>query len=191
MAKRSASELYSSALDAGFQPPQALILAEIEEAESNGDDTALGDVGLQDATWGPSEGAPQVRTLKRQTGTGGYRDIQWLQGNLAHQQQAAYAISKGGADFSPWSTFTNGAYTKYRDLVAASVGPRATAAAGSSTTVGNPLTSVVDDWRGIALQLAGGLAGAALIVAGMLQLGGPALRGKLKSVLSVAKVAAL
>ncbi len=122
MANDSAATLYRAAIAAGFPPDKAQTLTQIELAESGGNERAVGDVGLENATWGPSYGVPQIRTLKSQTGTGSDRDINFLSGGLAAQDKAAYDISKGGTDFSPWSTYGNGAYQRFASTVAAAVG---------------------------------------------------------------------
>jgi len=84
---------------------------------------------------GPSYGAPQIRTLKSQTGTGSDRDINFLSGGLAAQDKAAFDISHGGTDFSPWSTYGSGAYRKFASVVASAVGSSGTGS-GSTETVG-------------------------------------------------------
>jgi len=96
--------------------------------ESGGNDTALGDVGLQDSTWGPSVGLYQVRTVKGQTGSGSDRDLSALMGDPDRQAQAALDISSKGTDFTPWTVFTSGKYQEYLD--------QAQAAADTATTSG-------------------------------------------------------
>lgn len=125
--KLSASRLYQAALAAGFGPGQAATMVEIELAESGGDVDAVGDTSLENATWGPSIGAPQIRTLKGQTGSGSDRDIEALTGDIVAQDKAAYDISQHGADFSPWTSFTSGAYATYSSTLSA------IAPSGSST----------------------------------------------------------
>lgn len=122
MANDSAATLYRAAIAAGFPPDKAQTLTQIELAESGGNVRAVGDVGLENSTWGPSYGAPQIRTLKAQTGSGSDRDINFLSGGLAAQDKAAFDISKGGTDFSPWSTYGNGAYQRFASTVSAAVG---------------------------------------------------------------------
>ena len=104
-------------LKAGFTDQAAVTIVAIGKRESGWDTTAQGDIGIQDATWGPSAGVFQIRTLKAQTGTGGDRDLQALipgavagqpgsgRGDLDRQARAAFVISSGGANFTPWSTF--------------------------------------------------------------------------------------
>ena len=126
MAKQIPSDLYAELTAAGFDPQAATTLVAIAGAESGYDDADLGDQALENTTWGPSFGLFQIRTVKGDTGTGGDRDIAALAGNDQAQIQAAYDISKGGTDFSPWTTYTNGAYQRFL--------PTATQAATTATT---------------------------------------------------------
>lgn len=189
MAIQSPRQLYNAALTAGFQPPAALVLTEVEEAESHGDVNAVGDVSLEDARWGPSVGAPQIRTLKQATGSGGMRDISWLTGNLAHQQQAAYAISRSGTNFTPWSTYNDGKYLTYAASVRSSVGE----AAGTQTLPisSGGLSGLAADWRDIVLQAGAGLVGAALLIGGGVMLARPQLEHAAHTAAKGAELAAL
>lgn len=97
---------------AGWRGEALVTAVAVALAESKGDPDAVGDVTLEDATWGPSIGLWQIRSLKAQHGTGGQRD------ELANHDPAvnaahAYAISSGGTTFRPWSTFTGGQYKGY------------------------------------------------------------------------------
>src|SRR3954452_14054737 len=87
----------------------------IAQAESGGNPAAVGDVGLQNGTWGPSVELFQVRTLKAETGTNHDRDIHHLMGDLHAQVRAAFNISDHGRNFGPWTTFTSGSYHKFLD----------------------------------------------------------------------------
>jgi hypothetical protein len=65
--------------------------------------------------WGPSVGLFQVRTLHNPQDYGAesvVRDISGLR-DPAFQARAAYVISKGGTDWSPWSVYRSGAYRQY------------------------------------------------------------------------------
>lgn len=106
--------LYQALINGGFSPQAARIMYGIAGAESAYNPNALGDIGLQNSTWGPSYGYFQIRTLRGDTGTGRVRDINWLrQGGLQAQIKAAYDISNGGRNFNPWSTYLHGSYTKF------------------------------------------------------------------------------
>lgn len=130
MAKRTASQLYSYFTSAGFGAAQATIMTAIALAESGGDNAALGDVALQNNTWGPSYGYAQVRTLKSDTGKGTTRDISWLAQSDLNQARAAWEISRHGQDFSPWSVYTSSRYRQY-------LGQAQAAAAGGAVPVGD------------------------------------------------------
>jgi hypothetical protein len=107
---------------------QAVIMTAIALAESGGNDAAIGDVGREDATWGPSSGLYQIRTLKADTGRGTDREISALT-NPANQARAAYDMSRGGTDFSAWSVYTGGQYQQFLGQA------QAGAAAGGGTSV--------------------------------------------------------
>lgn len=112
-AQLSPAQLAGYSEQAGASQAQALISTAVAEAESGGNTQALGDVSLQDGTWGPSVGAWQIRTVKAQTGTGGTRDLNALYGQPAKQVQSAKDISGGFTNWNPWSTYTSGAYRQY------------------------------------------------------------------------------
>lgn len=113
MAKRTPSQVYASLIAAGFDPAGAATMTAIAGAESGYDTTALGDVNLQSNVWGPSYGLFQVRTVKPDTGRGTARDVTLLSTGDAAQAKAAYQISQGGRDFSPWSVYTSGRYQSF------------------------------------------------------------------------------
>ncbi len=163
MTRLSPEQIYAQDLAAGFTPAQAAVMAAIAQAESGGDDTARGDVGLQNNVWGPSYGTYQIRTLKAQTGTGTDRDIAFLAASDANQARAAYDISHHGTDFSLWTTYTSGAYQRFlsQGLTGGTPGttPASVTGAGASGVVGGV--------RDIAVQaLAAGL-GLALVGVGL------------------------
>lgn len=141
MAKRLPGDVYADLIGAGFDAQSATIMVAIAGAESGYDDQAQGDLGLQDSNWGPSFGLFQVRTLKGETGTGSNRDITRLASSDAEQAKAAYAISGGGRDFTPWSTFTSGAYQGFLGTAQAS-------AAGATSSGGGdgPFPTWGPDW---------------------------------------------
>lgn len=149
MTRRSPAQVYQDLTAAGFAPQAATTLTAIAGAESGYNDTSVGDVSLEDNVWGPSYGLYQVRTLKAQTGTGGDRDIQKLSSSDAAQAKAAYDISRGGTDFSPWTTYTSGAYRQFLN--------GAQAVSGTSADQGAPaaLTSVTSSIGGGVASLLG------------------------------------
>lgn len=180
MSTRTPEQVYQDLINAGFPPAGAQIMTAIAGAESGFNDTARGDLGLQNATWGPSYGLFQIRTLKSATGTGGDRDIQQLAASDAAQAAAAWDISHHGADFTPWTTYTSGAYQKF-------LGQAATAQTTAVTPVVNlpgpdwlwgPLPNFLNSQAGqtvagvraIALQAAFGVLGLGLLYAGAITL---------------------
>src|SRR4051812_44178395 len=78
--KLTASQIYPLLLQGGFSPKDPTVRTAIAQAESAGNLGAVGDVRLQNGTWGPSVGLFQIRTLKAETGTGTDRDIEHLTG---------------------------------------------------------------------------------------------------------------
>lgn len=113
--KLSASQIFSALLEGGFSRDQARTMTAIAQAESARDPGAIGDVALQNRTFGPSVGLFQIRTVKAETGKGTDRDIEHLTGNVQAQVKAALHISNNGTNFRPWSTFTSGSFRKFLD----------------------------------------------------------------------------
>lgn len=168
MAKHTPQEIYQALLHAGFDTTSASIMTAIAGAEDSGsgyDDTALGDVSLQDNLWGPSVGVFQIRTLKGATGSGQVRDISWLTSvePLARQARAAYQLSDAGRNFTPWSTFNSGAYRQYLSGLAG--------LPGSSNNPTNPTQDntggKVSGWKALVLESCFAILGLGLTVAGL------------------------
>jgi murein DD-endopeptidase MepM/ murein hydrolase activator NlpD len=87
-------------------------------AESGGRTGALGDVNLQTAKWGPSIGLFQIRSLKHWDNYDGKGSKDpWRDGHRLPQgpynTEAALHKSAHGKDWSAWSTFTSGKFTKF------------------------------------------------------------------------------
>lgn len=141
MAKRTPSEVYTLLTQAGFSGAQAVTMTAIAGAESGWDDASVGDVSLQNATWGPSFGLFQIRTLKAETGRGTVRDINALTGDPAAQARAAYAISQQGRDFTPWTVFTSGKYQQFLGQAQDAAG--GAGAGGVLSTINTGLTSSI------------------------------------------------
>jgi len=75
------------------------------------DPYAVGDVALEDATWGPSIGLWMIRSLKADWGTGRPRD-----GKLLPDPEfnaATMRIIKTESNWWPWTTFRSGAWRAY------------------------------------------------------------------------------
>ena len=97
----SIEALTDAALKAGFAPDKASIMAAITMPESGGNPNAYNPKDPH----GGSFGVAQINGVHP-----GARDTM---GNVPLSMQKAYEISKGGADFSPWSAYTSGAYRSY------------------------------------------------------------------------------
>lgn len=163
------AQAYAYARQAGFDPAAATVAAAVAMAESGLNTGERGDTGKEDAYWGPSVGLMQIRTVKSETGTGKDRDISILSDPLQNML-AAYHISHGGKDWSPWTTYNDQKYRQF--LGQASAGG---AAAGNSTpaaTQANWLTDTlgIDDAvataKKLGLMAIAVLAGGALVVIG-------------------------
>lgn len=150
----SYAQVYALALAAGLTPQQAITATAISGAEVNGkavglpiNPAAVGDVKLANATWGPSVGLWQVRTLKAETGTGRARDINLLT-NPQQNARAMAEISAKGTNWTPWSTYNDGLYRLH--LAAA------TAAAGGAGTTSPPIVSATYPAAGQSVTVANG-----------------------------------
>ncbi len=113
-------EVYALATAAGLDHDSAVIATAIAWAESDLRPDAVGDIDLQDNTWGPSVGLFQIRSLHAHTGTGKDRDAERL-GEPAFNARSMASISKGGTDWTPWSVWKNGAYRTHLDAVRSAV----------------------------------------------------------------------
>lgn len=180
----SPAAIYSLAIGAGLSPAAATTATAIALAESGGRPDAVGDVGLQDGTWGPSVGLWQVRSLKAQSGTGGPRDATRLADPVFNAQSMAQ-ISGAGANFKPWTTYTQGTYKSHLAQVSSTVPaaaqfPDATAPAAAGSSAGQSVAAQMGtgglfgtglfDWAPtaftVAIKVAGGVAAAALVIVG-------------------------
>lgn len=98
------SELRDLAVKHGFPDPDTA--AAVAMAESSGDPHAEGD---RDPAIGPSRGLWQININRK-------AHPEYATANLFDPDvnaQAAFAVSSGGTNWKPWSTFNSGAYKKY------------------------------------------------------------------------------
>jgi hypothetical protein len=173
--KRTPSDIYATARAAGLNTAQAVIATAIALGESGGDDTSVGDINLQNSTWGPSVGLWQIRTLVSETGTGSDRDVKALQGNPARQALAMVHISNGGTNWSPWTVYTRGIYTKFMgQATAAMSGGTPITGVSPTGTVTTPVgyasdlvSDAVERSREVLIRVAFSGLGLALIGAGI------------------------
>ena len=211
MTTLTTSEVYALARGAGLDPASAVIATAVATSESGLRTDAIGDVGLEDATWGPSVGLWQIRSVKAQSGTGGTRDATRLTDPTFNAASMA-AISGWGKNFTPWSTYTsqNGKTPAYlaniptatsaatavnsdpswqAKLAAALANPLGTAASGLGVVTGaaasvvNPTSGWAGQATSIALKLAMVSAGLALVVFGAMRLVVPAVQGSVSTAL--------
>lgn len=104
---------------AGFSATNARIAAAIAMCEAPAivdgricvDFGAVGDLNLQTDVWGPSYGGFQIRSLKEQTGTGGWRDAEALVRPLFNAKAARHIKRVQG--WKAWSTYQSGMYKAY------------------------------------------------------------------------------
>lgn len=107
----------AAAYNAGFRGDALATAVAIAGAESTWKPGAVGDTSLANSKWGPSVGMWQVRTLNNPgaySGADALRNQSTIGGssnaNIQNNANAAFALSNGGTNFQPWSTFTSGAY---------------------------------------------------------------------------------
>ncbi len=121
MPKLSAAQIAKYASDAGIRDKAALTRAvAIALGESSGNTDAVGDVALQNSTWGPSIGLWQVRSLNADKGKGTVRDETRLR-DPAFNARAMVSISNGGTNWQPWTVNNTGAYLLHMPAATAGV----------------------------------------------------------------------
>ena len=212
-------QTYNLLRSAGFTPAQAVDMTGIAIAESGLRTDAIGDVGLETSTYGPSVGLFQIRTVKAQNGTGGQRDQSALLASPKFQAQMAYEISNGGKNFSPWSTWLHGSAQAQLGKVYAALGvsngsqlpgsvaapgvPDGSSSSGGATASNAGLISTPLGWLGdllgvsgveqsaVKVVLFGGvlIGGVALFVLGAWRTVGPTVQGKADDAKSAATTA--
>lgn len=129
-------QLLTFAVGAGFSDQTAPTIAAIALAESGGDDQAVNPADPN----GGSFGVLQINNIHA-----GAKDTL---GNPALAFKMAYAISKNGSDFAPWSTFTSGRYRKYlpappKPETPSTKGPTMNPAANAATSGGTAGAAVI------------------------------------------------
>lgn len=173
----SAAQIAGYAQGVGLNGDALATAVAIALAESGGDTLALGDVSLETATWGPSVGLWQIRSLYGDNGTGRSRDQSKLT-DPAFNARSMYEISSGGTNWRPWSVYTNGAYrrslTTARSAAAAPVaatGAGAPAGSVSATPAVAPVAFLAPSQRSAPIRIGGR--------AGMGELGNALIGGQL------------
>lgn len=108
----SAGDIAGYASRAGLSGESLTVAVAIALAESGGRTDAIGDRTLVNATWGPSVGLWQIRSLKNEYGTGGTRDYTRLT-DPTFNARSMVRISNGGRNWRPWSVYTSGRYVAF------------------------------------------------------------------------------
>lgn len=131
MTTLNASQIYAYARQAGFSGVAAIQATAVALAESGGRTDVIGDRNLTQAGE-KSVGLWQINYRPSRDAGNSERDPS---ANLdpSANAAAAYAISNRGTNFSPWSTYTSGAYRSFL--------PKALAAAASA---GDPVPAAAD-----------------------------------------------
>ncbi len=117
MAKYTRQQIIELLRQAGVPEQDIPTMVAIAMAESAGNTDAQGDKTLANSKWGNSVGLFQIRSLRdpsKYTGVDRLRDAAKLE-DPVYNAKAAWAISKEGTDYSPWTTFNEGTYQKYMD----------------------------------------------------------------------------
>jgi len=171
---------------AGFRGDRLVVAVAVAAAESGRDAADVGDEHLVNGTWGPSVGLWQIRSLHKDKGTGRTRDEEANRDPLVNAK-AAFAVSDGGRNWSPWTEFKNGGFRAH--VVPAGHAVIAIGEAGFSIgdvvreVIANPgavpgviVDEVADGWRSVVALLTDPqtwvrvftlLAGGALVVGGV------------------------
>ena len=136
--RMSAIDVAKVYAQAGFRGDALVRMVAIARGESGWIAAAQGDTSLTNGTWGPSIGLSQIRSLNSQYGTGGWRDGSRLSDPLFNAR-AAYAISNGGTNFTPWTVYNEGIYEQFVEEAKAAVTALGTGAVAGE---GPPAASV-------------------------------------------------
>ena len=100
---------------AGFRDQTLVLAIAIAGAESAWEPSRIGDEHLVNVKWGPSLGLWQIRSLKpKYLHLEPVRDGRKLL-DPQFNADAAYQISSGGVNWTPWSAYTNNTYADFID----------------------------------------------------------------------------
>lgn len=187
MAILTIEQIARVALDAGWVGEQAAVATAIGMGESKGDTNARGDTTITTNKWGPSIGVWQIRSLNADRGTGRQRD-ETANLNVATNARNAFAISGGGANWSPWSVYSSGLYRRHLAQARLAVSNPSTAPApeGASDTGADSGSGLLGPLfnGGMWMRLGAFLLGGALLLFALYRLTGIG-----DKVIKVAKVA--
>ena len=122
-------ETLAMARRAGWPEPLLRLATAVFMGESRGYQERVGDLGIQDETWGPSVGLAQVRTMPAQRGSGGSRDIERVAGDPLENLRAALELYQGRPSFAngkkfgepggfpQWAAYNDGSYKRFLDAL--------------------------------------------------------------------------
>lgn len=167
----SATQIAGYARGAGLTDSAAVATATaIALAESGGRTDAVGDLTLVTATWGPSVGLWQIRSVVTERGRRTSRDYDALF-DPAHNARAMVEISSGGTNWTPWSVYKSGVYSKYAQAAQGAAGapPLSSAAGGAQldpTGSLGRLAGFFEGSNGLFMRVLLGAAGLGLITVG-------------------------
>lgn len=162
MATLTINQIAALTLSVGLSGEQAAIATAIAMGESNGNTDARGDTTITNATWGPSIGLWQIRSINSQRGTGGERD-ELANTDPTHNARAMMSISNNGSNWRPWSVYTSGKYHAYLAQARLAVAnPGEVPAGGAAASTGDNGSGGVDltsgaTWSRVGLFALGGL----------------------------------
>jgi hypothetical protein len=116
MAQLTDQQIAQFAAGAGFTGPDLDTAIAVALAESGGNSSNIGDVNLQNATFGPSVGLWQIRSVNPGYGNAFDQAHRNQQANMDPATNAAnaYAIQQHYG-WNQWSTYTGGQYRQYLD----------------------------------------------------------------------------
>jgi len=115
MAQYTRDEIAQILRTAGIPEKDIPVMVAIAMAESSGNSDAIGDEDLVNDKWNESIGLFQIRSLKNPEQFSGSDKLRVREDlfDPINNAKAAYAISKQGTNWTPWTTFTKGTYKNY------------------------------------------------------------------------------
>jgi hypothetical protein len=150
----SAPEAAKYLAAAGFTGDALVNAVAIAMGESGLNASAHGDTSITGGGWGDSIGLMQIRSRTAGDEANGWRDGSRLEDPLFNAQ-AAYAISNGGTNFSPWTVYTAGIFKQHIAEAKAAVAAMGGAAIGNQ--VNAPPPASVDEKDEMTPELDAGL----------------------------------
>jgi hypothetical protein len=150
----SAPEAAKYLAAAGFTGDALVNAVAIAMGESGLNASAHGDTSITGGGWGDSIGLMQIRSRTAGDEANGWRDGSRLEDPLFNAQ-AAYAISNGGTNFSPWTVYTAGIFKQHIAEARAAVAAMGGAAIGNQAQAPPPAS--VDEQDEMTPELDAGL----------------------------------